>query len=156
MEKILGFLPLKYFNHEAIRKMNQPEMFRQIFSLEVMFYFTVFSLLKFVFDGFRLYFILKTIGYNFPYLESLAANVIINSSVMIPILPGAFGSFEFVSVSILHYVFEVPLEMNVLEMFFERILSTLLLFTLGMMSLNYLNVSKEDIRAQVKVSPQLE
>jgi len=76
--------------------------------------------------------------------------------VMIPILPASIGSFEFVSVSILHYVFGVPLGINMLEIFLERLLSTLLLFILGIVSLSYLNISKEHIREQVRVSPQLE
>jgi uncharacterized protein (TIRG00374 family) len=156
MERILELPPLKYLSPDTIRKMNQPEIIRQIFSFEVIFYFTVLSLLKFIFDGFRLYFILKTIGYDLPYLECLAAKAIINSAVMIPILPASIGSFEFVSVSILHYVFGVPLGINMLEIFLERLLSTLLLFILGIVSLSYLNISKEHIREQVRVSPQLE
>jgi uncharacterized protein (TIRG00374 family) len=156
LEKILEIPPMKYLSRDTIRKLNQPEILREIFCFEVMFYFTVYSLLKFVFDGFRLYFILRTIGYDLPYLECLAAKAIINSAVMIPILPASIGSFEFVSVSILHYVFAVPLEMNILEIFLERLLSTLLLFILGFVSLSYLNVSKQEIGEQVGVSPQLE
>ena len=156
LEKILEIPPLKYLSRDTIRKINQPETLRQVFSFEVMFYFTVYSLAKFVFDGFRLYFILRTIGYDLPYLHCLAAKAIINSAVMIPILPASIGSFEFVSVSILHYLFAVPLEINILEIFIERLLSTLLLFILGFVSLGYLNISKEEIGEEVAVSPQLE
>jgi len=112
----------------------------QILHREILGRFVFYAVIKYVFDGFRLYYVLKIIGYHLGYVECLAGNIIINFVIMIPILPGAIGSFEFISVSVLHYVFAVPLEVNILEMFLERTLSTLLLFLLGMMSLYYLNI----------------
>ena len=113
---------------------------KQIFHRKILGRFVVYAVFKYIFDGFRLYYVLKIIGYNLGYVECLAGNIIINFVIMIPILPGSIGSFEFISVSVLHYVFAVPLEVNILEMFLERILSTVLLFVLGMISLYYLNI----------------
>jgi uncharacterized protein (TIRG00374 family) len=113
---------------------------KRVFHRKILGRFIAYAVLKYFFDGFRLYYVFKIIGYNLGYMECLAGNIIINFMIMIPILPGAIGSFEFISVSVLHYVFFVPLEVNILEIFLERILSTALLFLLGMMSLYYLNV----------------
>lgn len=122
---------------------------KHIFHREILERFIFFAVLKYIFDGFRLYYVLKIIGYHLGYMECLAGNIIINFVIMIPILPGAIGSFEFISVSVLHYVFAVPLEVNILEMFLERILSTVLLFALGIFSFNQLNISKRYIRENI-------
>lgn len=146
LEKLLRWLPFKTLNQTDISQLSLTEISNSLLKVNIIFYFIVFSILKFVFDGFRLYFILKMLGYELGYFYCLAGNIMINFLIMIPILPGAFGTFEFVSVSILHYGFGVPLEIILLEIFLERIFSTVLLFIYGAVSLNYLALSKDQIK----------
>jgi uncharacterized protein (TIRG00374 family) len=140
LDRFMAMLPVGFEKAGRVDLSALINVCRQILHRKILGRFVVFAVFKYIFDGFRLYYVLNIIGYNLGYVECLAGNIIINFVIMIPILPGAMGAFEFISVSVLHYVFLVPLEVNILEIFLERILSTVLLFALGMMSLYYLNV----------------
>jgi hypothetical protein len=140
VERLCRRIPLDMFRRIDLSAIDDPQLKARLLNARTILALTLFSLIKFVMEGFRLYFTLQTLGYPLAYLNCLAANIIINFIIMLPIVPGSFGTFEFVSVSILHYGFKVPLEINLLEIFLERIFSTVLLFVLGTVGLNRLAV----------------
>ncbi|MBW1699462.1 MAG: flippase-like domain-containing protein [Deltaproteobacteria bacterium] len=149
IEKLITCLPLKDNRNIRIDSSDLLKLGKKLVMAKVIGYFTLYAVLKYIFDGFRLYFVLKTIGYDLGYVECLAANIIINFMIMIPMLPGSFGSFEFFSIWVLHYIFSVPLEVNFLEIFLARIYSTALLFVLGVISLNHLKISTQMLKSSM-------
>jgi uncharacterized protein (TIRG00374 family) len=137
LDRLVSVLPVSPVNKNRMDVSKSIDICKQLFQKNIIGPYVLFTVAKYIFDGFRLYFVLKTIGFDLAYMKCLAGSNIIYFVIAIPILPGAIGSFEFISISVLHYVFSVPLEVNLLEIFLERILSLSLLFGMGMISLHY-------------------
>jgi uncharacterized protein (TIRG00374 family) len=112
--------------------------------------FFVLTLLQFASDGIKLYYLLAFTGYNLSFVSCLVAYTIIGFMLAVPVLPGSIGAYEFICISVLHYMFSVPMEITILITVLDRVLSVCLLWTLGTISLASLNVCRQTALAEAE------
>lgn len=136
----------KIFNLINISQLKELKNLRNYFSYKIIFFLLTYSTLMFLNDAFKLYFILKALNYDLGYPICLISNMLINFISLLPVIPGSFGSAEFMSITLLHNLFKVPLEINISELILERIFSIILLFILGLVSLNLLKINLKQIK----------
>lgn len=122
-----------------------------VFDLKALARITVFIILQYLFVGMRHLAIFGAVGFDVDPLLCIAGYNLVTFIMNLPLTPGRVGAFEAVYLSVFNLIMRVPLDVAVLVLIADRLLTMAMMFLMGLFSFNRLGIKWKDVSGIKKV-----